>query len=109
MDVILLTGLRFRGKHHPGGSKDRGKLTEDELGGAFDGMHSIGSLRKSGKYSEATVESLKCAMGNEEQINSVLACRLIIQLAKRILDTAKQTTGRGGGVTGAILVFAWSA
>ena len=103
-DVIEFTGHRVRGKHHTSGdSKDSGKLTEDQLGG----VHSIGSLRQSGKYSEATVESLKCVMGNEEQVNSVLACKLIIQLGQRILDTAKKTIGRGGGsaVTGAILVF----
>ena len=103
-DVLEFTGHRVRGKHHTSGdSKDSGKLTENELGG----VHSIGSLRQTGKYSEATVESLKCVMGNEEQINSVLACKLIIQLGQRILDTARKTHGRGEGIgaTGAILVF----
>jgi HrpA-like RNA helicase len=103
-DVLEFTGHKVRGKHDTsGGSKDRGKLTEDELGS----VHSFGSLRQSGKYNEVTIESLKCVMGNEEQINSVLACKLIIKLGQRILETAKQTTGKGGGqaVTGAVLVF----
>ena len=94
-----------RGAHASGNSgRDKGKLTEEELGS----IHSFGSLRKSGKYDEITIESLKSVMGDEEKINSVLACKLIIKLAQRILETAKQTTGKAGGkatVTGAILVF----
>ena len=91
-DVVELTKHRVRGKQDTA-SKDRGKLSEDDLA----------ELRQSGKYSDATIESLKSAMGAEEQINSLLAARLIVKLAQGIIETADKSGGRG--VTGAILVF----
>jgi hypothetical protein len=95
-DVIELTGHRCRGAH--ASSRDAGMLDDDDFSKMQKPIDSPG-----GGYSSATIESLKCALGSEDKIDTLLVSRLIIALADRLLS--EQNFGSSSDVTGSILVF----
>jgi HrpA-like RNA helicase len=96
-DVLELTGHRMRGPHAAG--KNAGMLDDDDFNRLGGPIESPG-----GGYSKATVESLRAAMGKEDQIDTLLVARLVLALADQLL-TEQQFSAKKNSVTGSILVF----